>query len=550
MLVTPVRGAARDVVGELGPVRRAVQRRAERHREQRKFGIGAERLRARGGTAASRSASSRKSKCRIGPCLHARLGAAGLARSTHDADVQGRQPGVNRGDGPGRAVLVRRSTASRTSTRPPCCWLRTARSAPTTTSCSTTSRRIRPALYNMPASRSMRPATTSSTSICPDCRRCRSCRARGVRRRRHVRPGARPAPDPVGPGHRRRAGRVPDDRDRRDRVRLRRVVPARRRWKFRAVGQGYASGLAGLATDFGIDVAGEPPPAVPPPVPTPPVPPPPATAPFATGPTPTPPPPPRSVPADRTGRSGTATLDEGRVSLVKGSRVSLVKAGAPPLTTVMMGLGWDPARGRGTSIWTPRRSPSTRPAEAAMVWFTHLGEYHGALRHAGDNLTGKGEGDDEQIYVDLDRLPAEVMSIVFTITSFGGQKFTDIARAFCRLVDGGTGHELVRYELSDAQPHSAVIMAMLRRTAPAARGRCVRSASSTMPGPSRSWSTRRLAGRSCRRSCRAARTLALLHRGAVVEPGDLVVAVRAAGLPHVTVERLHLGPDDEFPRTW
>ena len=82
----------------------------------------------------------------------------------------------------------------------------------------------------------------------------------------------------------------------------------------------------------------------------------------------------------------------------------------------------------------------------------------------GVDLTGEGEGDDEQIYVDLDRLPANVVSVVFTITSFGGQKFTEVARAFCRLVDAVTGQELVRYELSNAEPRSAVLMAMLRRT--------------------------------------------------------------------------------------
>ena len=101
------------------------------------------------------------------------------------------------------------------------------------------------------------------------------------------------------------------------------------------------------------------------------------------------------------------------------------------------------------------------------MWFSNLGEFSGAMRHAGDNLTGEGEGDDEQIYVDLDRLPAEVISIVFTITSFGGQKFTEVARAFCRLVDAMSGQELVRYELSTAEPRSAVVMAMLRRTPPA-----------------------------------------------------------------------------------
>jgi stress response protein SCP2 len=255
-------------------------------------------------------------------------------------------------------------------------------------------------------------------------------------------------------------------------------------WKFRAVGQGWADGLAGLATDFGISVAEDEPaaappaqPSAPPPAPfTPPPPPPPAAAApppppaatYATGPTPPPPPPPVNA-GFATGPTpappSPPTLDGGRVSLVKGSRVSLVKSGAPALAAVTMGLGWDPAPGRRRiDLDASAIGFDANGRKLAIVWFTHLADFGGALRHGGDNLTGRGEGDDEQIHVDLQRMPAEVTSLVFTITSFGGQKFTDVARAFCRLVDASTGQELVRYDLSNAEPRSAVVMAMLRRT--------------------------------------------------------------------------------------
>jgi stress response protein SCP2 len=145
--------------------------------------------------------------------------------------------------------------------------------------------------------------------------------------------------------------------------------------------------------------------------------------------------------------------------------VSLVKSGAPPLSHVTMGLGWDPAPGKKRiDLDASAIAFDANGRKLAIVWFTHLTDFGGALTHGGDNLTGAGEGDDEQIHVDLARMPAEVISLVFTITSFGGQKFTEIARAFCRLVDATTGQELVRYELSNAQPNSAVLMAMLRRT--------------------------------------------------------------------------------------
>jgi stress response protein SCP2 len=160
------------------------------------------------------------------------------------------------------------------------------------------------------------------------------------------------------------------------------------------------------------------------------------------------------------------TLDAGRISLVKGARVSLVKRGAPPLAHVTVGLGWDPASGRrNIDLDASVIAYDQTGRKLEIVWFMHLKEFGGALRHAGDNLTGKGDGDDEQIHVDLPGLPPAVTSLVVTITSFKGQKFTEVANAYCRLVDADTGQELVRYNLSEAQPASAVIMAMLRRTA-------------------------------------------------------------------------------------
>jgi stress response protein SCP2 len=138
-------------------------------------------------------------------------------------------------------------------------------------------------------------------------------------------------------------------------------------WKFRAVGQGFDAGLAGLATEFGITVDDAPPAATPPPPPPlPPPPPPPAPGfvppppPPGYVPPPPPPPPPGYAPPGyappgyappgyappAASAAGTGNLDAGRVSLVKAQRVSLVKTGAPPLAKVIMGLGWDPAKGR------------------------------------------------------------------------------------------------------------------------------------------------------------------------------------------------------------
>lgn len=158
------------------------------------------------------------------------------------------------------------------------------------------------------------------------------------------------------------------------------------------------------------------------------------------------------------------TLDKGRVSLRKGDRVSLVKSGAAALTKVTMGLGWDPAR-RGKSIDLDAAviTYDGNGRQLKSVWFSNLKEYRGAIRHSGDNLTGAGEGDDEQIHVDLSALPADVAHLVFTINSFGGQKFTDISRAFCRLVDARSNTELVRFDLTDSESETGVVMAAVSR---------------------------------------------------------------------------------------
>jgi stress response protein SCP2 len=251
-------------------------------------------------------------------------------------------------------------------------------------------------------------------------------------------------------------------------------------WKFRAVGQGYDTGLAGIATDFGIAVADEPAPAAQPAAPAvpdpfapppfvpdpfqPPAPPPPG--PFPNMPRPPMPAPASPAPASPAPPSaGPVNLDKGRVSLVKGGRVSLVKTGAPPLTRVVMGLGWDPARrGRNIDLDASVIAYDERAQVVGMAWFGHLKEFGGALRHAGDNLTGQGEGDDEQIHVDLAAMPTTVASLVFTITSYRKHKFSDVQNAFCRLVDATSGVELVRYDLTESQPATGVLMALVRRT--------------------------------------------------------------------------------------
>ncbi|KOV95959.1 stress-induced protein [Streptomyces sp. NRRL B-3648] len=236
-------------------------------------------------------------------------------------------------------------------------------------------------------------------------------------------------------------------------------------WKARAVGQGYANGLAGIATDFGVTV--EEPAAIPaaPVAPAAPVPPAAPPQPTAAPPQPTaaPPRPAAPAPAPAPG-AGKVNLDKGRVSLQKNQTVSLVKGGRPLLSQVRMGLGWEPAfRGKDIDLDASVIAYGPQRNHIDSCYFGKLSILNGAVKHSGDNLTGEGGGDDEVIVVDLGRLPQEVTGLVFTVNSFSGQKFTEVAKAYCRLVDAATGEELVRFDLTGAEPQTGVLMAKLVR---------------------------------------------------------------------------------------
>lgn len=243
-------------------------------------------------------------------------------------------------------------------------------------------------------------------------------------------------------------------------------------WKVRAVGQGYADGLAGIATDFGVSV--EEPAATPAPAPTPtpapaasPLPPTAAPAPSQAAAPAAPAPPPTPAPAPAPG-TGKINLDKGRVSLQKNQTVSLVKGGRPLLSSVRMGLGWEPAfkagkRAKDIDLDASVIAYGPDRKKIDNCFFGKLSILNGAIQHSGDNLTGEGAGDDESITVHLGGLPPQVTGLVFTVNSFSGQKFTDVAKAYCRLLDAQTGEELVRFDLTGSEPRTGVMMAKLIR---------------------------------------------------------------------------------------
>ncbi|MDR2456711.1 MAG: TerD family protein [Deltaproteobacteria bacterium] len=157
------------------------------------------------------------------------------------------------------------------------------------------------------------------------------------------------------------------------------------------------------------------------------------------------------------------------VDLVKGQKISLEKEGGQALSRVVMGLGWDPVKKKG--FFSKKTADIDLDASCILfdesktpldaVWFRQLKSQDGSIIHTGDNLTG--EGDDEQIIVNLNKVPAQVKYLAFTVNSFQGQSFNEVESAFCRLVDDSTGAEIARYALSGGGEHTALIMAKLYR---------------------------------------------------------------------------------------
>jgi stress response protein SCP2 len=155
------------------------------------------------------------------------------------------------------------------------------------------------------------------------------------------------------------------------------------------------------------------------------------------------------------------------VSLQKNQRVDLVDAQTGPLNRIMLSLGWEtgPSR-RNIDLDASVIAFDHAGEKQCIVWYQNPVEYYAALQHGGDNQgSAQGGSFAEVIYVELSRLPEQVGSLVFTISSFKGHTFTDLNRASCVLSDD-QGRELVRYDLTDTQPSTAVLMSIIRRTGP------------------------------------------------------------------------------------
>lgn len=158
------------------------------------------------------------------------------------------------------------------------------------------------------------------------------------------------------------------------------------------------------------------------------------------------------------------------VNLSKGEKVSLNKV-APSLKKIMVGLGWDTNKYSGgadfdldAAAFLVDANGKTRAS--GFVFYGNLHDPNGAIIHQGDNLTGEGDGDDEQILIDLDKIPSDIEKVAITVTIYEAderhQNFGMVSNAFIRLVDNTTNKEIIRYELDeDFSTETAIVVGEL-----------------------------------------------------------------------------------------
>ena len=161
------------------------------------------------------------------------------------------------------------------------------------------------------------------------------------------------------------------------------------------------------------------------------------------------------------------------VSLKKGQKVDLTKTN-PGLKEVIVGLGWDVKRYDGGSDFDLDASAfmlgesGKVPSDGEFIFYGNKKHSSGSVEHMGDNLTGAGEGDDEQIKINLSEIPANISKIDFTVTIYEAeqrkQNFGQVENAFIRVVDAATDKELIRYDLTeDFSIETAVVVGELYR---------------------------------------------------------------------------------------
>lgn len=161
------------------------------------------------------------------------------------------------------------------------------------------------------------------------------------------------------------------------------------------------------------------------------------------------------------------------ISLQKGQKIDLTK-GNPGLSKIIVGLGWDTNKYSGgadfdldASVFLIDKNSKAGGIED-FIYYNNLVGGNGSVKHTGDNLTGEGEGDDEQIKVDLALVPVHVDKLAFAVTiheaAQRAQNFGQVSNAFVRVVNETDGKEVMRYDLGeDFSVETALIVCELYR---------------------------------------------------------------------------------------
>lgn len=146
------------------------------------------------------------------------------------------------------------------------------------------------------------------------------------------------------------------------------------------------------------------------------------------------------------------------ITLVKGQKIDLTKTN-PGLKKVIIGLGWDTNKYSGghsfdldASVFLVGSNGRTNHDED-FIFYNNLESRNKAVIHIGDNRTGEGDGDDEQIILEFDKMPADVDKMAVAVTIYDalerGQNFGQVSNAYVRVLDEATGAELIRYDLGE-----------------------------------------------------------------------------------------------------
>ena len=161
------------------------------------------------------------------------------------------------------------------------------------------------------------------------------------------------------------------------------------------------------------------------------------------------------------------------ITLSKGQKVSLTK-GNPGLKHIVVGLGWDTNKYDGgfdfdldSAAFLLDENGKVN-ADTDFVFYNNLKHSSGAVEHLGDNLTGEGDGDDEQVKVDLSLVPQNISKIAFTVTIHEAlerrQNFGQVSNSYVRVIDEDTNHELLNYELGeDFSIETAIVVCEIYR---------------------------------------------------------------------------------------